>query len=66
MRKTTSTIETNTFKYGAWTVLEGINASYNPETKRIVFNIMGEGFSMLATKDMQEFLESVVPDKDDA
>jgi hypothetical protein len=50
------------FKYGDWIVLEGINASYNPVTKRIVFNMLGEGFSTLATDDMQEFLESMVPE----
>lgn len=51
------------FKYGDWIVLEGVNASYNPVTKHIVFNILGEGFSTLATDDMQEFLESLVPER---
>ena len=51
---------TSAFKFGQWIVLEGINASYNPETKQIIFNIMGEGFSTLATKDMEEFLESLI------
>jgi hypothetical protein len=53
------------FKYGDWIVLEGINASYNPMTKHIVFNMLGEGFSTLATDDMQEFLESLVPERKD-
>ena len=55
MTKTTSAI-----KFGNWIVLEGINASYNPETKRIIFNIMGEGFSMHASKEMEKFLESLI------
>jgi len=51
------------YKVDSWIVLEGINASYNPLTKRIVFNILGEGFSTFATDDMQEFLESLVPER---
>jgi len=57
-RKTTTT---SAFKFGDWIVLEGINASYNPKTKQIIYNIMGEGFPELATKSIQEFLESLIP-----
>jgi hypothetical protein len=52
----------NAYKFNDWIILEGINASYNPATKHIILNILGEGFSTLASKDMQEFLESLVPD----
>ncbi len=51
------------FKFENWIVLEGINASYNPVTKHIIFNILGEGFATFATEDMQEFLESLVPER---
>ena len=54
---------TNAIKFGNWIVLKGINASYNPETKHIIFNIMGEGFSTLATKEMEEFLEGLIADR---
>ena len=40
-------------------MLTGINASYNT-SECIVFTIMGEGFSTLATEPMQEFLKSLV------
>jgi hypothetical protein len=50
------------YKFQDWIVLEGIYASYNPITKHIVFNILGEGFQAFATEDMQEFLESLVPE----
>jgi hypothetical protein len=50
------------YKFQDWIILEGINASYNPVTKHIVFNILGEGFSTRATEDMQEFLESLIPE----
>jgi hypothetical protein len=53
----------NAYKFNDWIILEGINASYNPATKHIILNILGEGFSTLATKDMQEFLESLVPER---
>jgi hypothetical protein len=51
------------YKFQDWIILEGINASYNPITKHIVFNILGEGFPTLATEDMQEFLESLISRK---
>jgi hypothetical protein len=53
----------NAYKFNDYIILEGINASYNPTTKHIILNILGEGFSTLATKDMQEFLESLVPER---
>ena len=50
------------FKFQNWIVLEGINASYNPATKHIIFNILGQGISTFETEKMQEFLESLVPE----
>lgn len=53
----------NAYMVDDWIVLEGINASYNPVTRHIAFNILGEGFTTLATDDMQEFLESLLPER---
>ncbi|MDG6995479.1 MAG: hypothetical protein JRN52_06110 [Nitrososphaerota archaeon] len=50
------------YKFNDWIIIEEINASYNPVTEHVIFNL-GEGFSTLATEDMQEFLKSLVTER---